>query len=35
MGSKESTYPQKYTPLDVNQENIPSFGNHKYLPNAE
>uniref|UniRef100_A0A5F5PN93 Tachykinin precursor 3 n=1 Tax=Equus caballus TaxID=9796 RepID=A0A5F5PN93_HORSE len=32
---KESSLPQKHTPVDVNQENIPSFGTLKYPPNAE
>ncbi|XP_006859658.1 PREDICTED: tachykinin-3 [Chrysochloris asiatica] len=32
MGKRNT---QRDTPLDVNQENAPSFGNLKYFPNAE
>ncbi|XP_023066504.1 tachykinin-3 isoform X2 [Piliocolobus tephrosceles] len=32
---KESTSPEKHSPTDVNQENIPSFGTLKYPPRAE
>nr|KAF6453992.1 tachykinin precursor 3 [Molossus molossus] len=26
---------QKHTPIDVNQENVPSSGSHKYPPDVE
>uniref|UniRef100_A0A673TPM9 Tachykinin precursor 3 n=1 Tax=Suricata suricatta TaxID=37032 RepID=A0A673TPM9_SURSU len=35
MDPKESPLPQKHTSIDVNQENVPSFGTLKYPPNVE
>uniref|UniRef100_A0A8C8XCR0 Tachykinin 3 n=2 Tax=Panthera TaxID=9688 RepID=A0A8C8XCR0_PANLE len=32
---KESPLPQKHTSIDVNQENVPSFGTLKYPPSVE
>uniref|UniRef100_A0A8C2SGE3 Tachykinin 3 n=1 Tax=Capra hircus TaxID=9925 RepID=A0A8C2SGE3_CAPHI len=35
VGPKESPLPQKHTPVDINQENIPRFGTFKYPPSVE
>uniref|UniRef100_A0A8C0CUM4 Tachykinin precursor 3 n=1 Tax=Balaenoptera musculus TaxID=9771 RepID=A0A8C0CUM4_BALMU len=35
VGPKESSLPQKHTPIDMNQENVPSFGTFKYPSNVE
>uniref|UniRef100_A0A8D0LPE5 Tachykinin 3 n=1 Tax=Sus scrofa TaxID=9823 RepID=A0A8D0LPE5_PIG len=35
VGAKESSLPQKRTPVDGNQENVPSLGTFKYPPSVE
>uniref|UniRef100_A0A8C3WHD0 Tachykinin 3 n=1 Tax=Catagonus wagneri TaxID=51154 RepID=A0A8C3WHD0_9CETA len=35
VGPKESSLPQKHTPIDANQENLPSLGTFKYPHSVE